>query len=326
MTQQNVIQTRAVQHAYGDIAALRGVDLDIPRGTFFALLGPNGAGKSTLVSILSTLLRPTKGEASVAGYDVRRQPGRVRRELGLVFQEPSLDERLTVIENLDFHGHLYGLGSKERARRAWEVLELVELTDWANGTARILSRGMKRRLEIGRAVMHDPSLLILDEPTVGLDVQSRHRIWTYLNALRERTGVSILLTTHQIEEAENADLVAIIDRGEVLQLGVPAELRAAHGDTLVTLRGVPVPLRTELEREYPHLDSKGDTVRLRVTDPRPLLADLARTSFDVRAVSVQSPSLEDVFLDLTGRQLRDDRADPREATLAFARRGGEHTR
>lgn len=324
---ENVIETHDLRHQYGDIRALSGVTLGVPRGAFFALLGPNGAGKSTLVSILSTLLSAGDGEARVAGFDVRRQSAQVRRQLGLVFQEPSLDERLTVLENLDFHGRLYGLGRRRRAERARHVLELVELSDWTNATVRVLSRGMKRRLEIGRAVMHDPTLLILDEPSTGLDVQSRHRIWAYLHALRLETGVSILLTTHQIEEAESADLVAIVDRGEVLRFGVPADLRAEHGQSLIQLRGAQPGLRAHLEQLYPGaLSEHGDTLRLRAPDPRSALAELTPHLGDVRHLSVQSPSLEDVFLDLTGRGLREDRPDARAATLSFARQGGEHTR
>ncbi|BDP44192.1 multidrug ABC transporter ATP-binding protein (plasmid) [Deinococcus aetherius] len=322
-----VIEVRGVRHAYGDIQALRGVDLHVPRGTFFALLGPNGAGKSTLVSLLSTLLPLQGGEARVAGFDVRRQSGRVRRTLGLVFQEPSLDERLTVLENLDFHGRIYGLPARERARRAEHVLGVVELNDWQNVTARILSRGMKRRLEIARGVMHDPALLMLDEPTTGLDVQSRRAVWTYLGELRRETGVSLLLTTHQIEEAEGADLVAIVDRGEVLAFGPPAELRERHGGTVVTLRGARPELRARLERRYPgNVEGSGDTLRLRVPDAGPLMASLAPELGDLGGLSVQPPSLEDVFLDLTGRALREDRPSLEAATLAFARGGGEHTR
>lgn len=322
-----VIEVRGVQHAYGDIEALRGVDLHVPRGTFFALLGPNGAGKSTLVSLLSTLLPLQAGEARVAGFDVRRQSARVRRTLGLVFQEPSLDERLTVLENLDFHGRIYGLPARERARRAEHVLGVVELTDWQNATARILSRGMKRRLEIARGVMHDPALLMLDEPTTGLDVQSRRAVWTYLGELRRETGVSLLLTTHQIEEAEGADLVAIVDRGEVLAFGPPAELRERHGGTVVTLRSVRPELRARLERRYPgNVEGGGDTLRLRVPDAGALMASLAPELGTLGGLSVQSPSLEDVFLDLTGRALREDRPSLAETTLAFARGGGEHTR
>jgi ABC-2 type transport system ATP-binding protein len=210
---QPMLQVQEVFHRYGDIQALNGISLQVPAGHFFALLGPNGAGKSTLLSLLSALLPLQQGQVQVAGQDVRRSASAVRRTLGLVFQEPSLDERLTVLENLDFHGRIYGLGRRDRRERAAAVLELVELSDWQHALIRILSRGMKRRLEIARAVMHRPQLLMLDEPTVGLDVQSRHALWRYLNALRAETGVALLLTTHQIEEAEQADLVAIITTG-----------------------------------------------------------------------------------------------------------------
>ena len=308
-TTHMVIRAEGVQHAYGDVQALRGVSFSVPRGCFFALLGPNGAGKSTLVSLMSTLLPLQAGELQVAGLDVRRHSARVRRSLGLVFQEPSLDERLTVLENLDFHGQIYGLNRRERQARAEHVLNVVELSEWQNATARILSRGMKRRLEIARGVMHDPALLILDEPTTGLDVQSRRAVWAYLGDLRRETGLSLLLTTHQIEEAEDADLVAIIDRGEVLAFGSPTELRGQLGGLVVTLRGVPADLRASLQGEYAGsvLDESGDTLQLRVPDPAPLLTRLAPDLHRLAGVNVQSASMEDVFLKLTGRALRDER-------------------
>lgn len=326
-SQPSIIEVQGLHHAYGDIQALEGIALDVPRGAFFALLGPNGAGKSTLVSLLSTLLPLQRGEARVAGFDVRRQQSQVRRQLGLVFQEPSLDERLTVLENLDFHGRIYGMPGRLRAERAAHVLDVVELTEWENATARILSRGMKRRLEIARGVMHDPSLLMLDEPTTGLDVQSRRAVWSYLNALRRDTGVSLLLTTHQIEEAEGADLVAIVDHGTVLAFGTPDELRQRQGGSVVTLRGADAALRSRLEAAYPGaVEGQGDALRLRVPDAQALLSELAPVLPTLQGLNVQTPSLEDVFLDLTGRALREDRPSLRDATLAFARGGGEHTR
>ena len=308
-TDRAVIDVQGVQHAYGDVQALRGVSFAVPRGSFFALLGPNGAGKSTLVSLMSTLLPLQSGTLEVAGLDVRRQSSAVRRRLGLVFQEPSLDERLTVLENLDFHGRIYGLRGRERQERAEHVLGVVELTEWQNASARILSRGMKRRLEIARGVMHDPDLLILDEPTTGLDVQSRRAVWSYLQALRRETGLSLLLTTHQIEEAEDADLVAIIDRGEVLAFGTPQQLREGLGGMVVTLRGVPDDLRAGVLEGVPDavVEEVGDTLRLRVADPAPMLARLAPDLPRLSGLSVQVASLEDVFLSLTGRALREER-------------------
>lgn len=302
-----VIEARDVRFAYGDVQALRGVTLAVPRGSFFALLGPNGAGKSTLVSLLSTLLPLQGGALSVAGLDVRRSAGAVRRALGLVFQEPSLDERLTVLENLEFHGQIYGMPGRARRARAQEVLGIVELLEWQNATARILSRGMKRRLEIARGVMHRPELLILDEPTTGLDVQSRRAVWAYLGALRAQTGLSLLLTTHQIEEAEGADLVAVVDRGEVLALGAPDELRAGLG-MVVTLRGVPPDLRGGLLRDGPFSEGAAGSLVARVPDAGPVLAALGPQLHRLGGVSAQPASLEDVFLHLTGRALRDERA------------------
>ncbi|GHF32761.1 ABC-2 type transport system ATP-binding protein [Deinococcus metalli] len=313
-----VIDVQDVRYAYGDVHALRGVGFSVPRGSFFALLGPNGAGKSTLVSLMSTLLPLQTGTLEVAGVDVRRHAAAVRRRLGLVFQEPSLDERLTVLENLDFHGRIYGLNGRARRERAEHVLDVVELGEWQNASARILSRGMKRRLEIARGVMHDPDLLILDEPTTGLDVQSRRAVWSYLGALRRETGLSLLLTTHQIEEAEDADLVAVIDRGEVLAFGTPLELRERLGGMVVTLRGVPDDLRADLAASVPDVVAgpSGDTLRVRVADPGPLIARIAPDLPRLAGLSVQAASLEDVFLNLTGRALREERAAPGPARVS----------
>lgn len=313
MTDLPVIAVQDLHYAYGDVQALRGVSFEVPRGAFFALLGPNGAGKSTLVSLLSTLLPMQRGEVRLSGLDVRRQAPQVRRTLGLVFQEPSLDERLTVLENLDFHGRIYGLRGRERQQRAEEVLEIVELAEWQGALARILSRGMKRRLEIARGVMHNPTLLMLDEPTTGLDVQSRRAVWAYLNTLRRQTGLSLLLTTHQIEEAEDADLVAIVDRGEVLAFGPPRELREKLGQ-VVTLRGLPDDLRGHLQTQFGAGEIVGDTLRFRLSDPAPLLSVLGPHLPRLTSLNVQPASLEDVFLDLTGRALREERV-----SLAAAR-------
>ncbi|MBO1436572.1 ABC transporter ATP-binding protein [Meiothermus sp. CFH 77666] len=323
MAAEPLIQTRSLSFRYGETLALDGVNLEVPSG-FFALLGPNGAGKSTLVGILATLLAPQAGEAFVMGHSVRQQPRQVRKRLGLVFQEPSLDERLTVHENLAFHALIYGMGLRH-GTRIREVLELVELSEWAQAPVRALSRGMKRRLEIGRAILHRPRLLVLDEPTTGLDVQSRRRIWDYLRALQAE-GVSLLLTTHQLEEAQEADRVAILDRGRLLEEGSPDELRRRHGVARVVLELSHAELAERLAREQGG-QREGLRLTLEIEEPQAFLAQfMPNYGGAVRHLEVRYPSLEAVFLKLTGRALRDEGAGDREALSAYAARGGEHTR
>ncbi len=324
------IEVVDLRHSYGSVEALRGVSLSVPMGSFFALLGPNGAGKTTLVHALCTLLRPSSGHVSVAGHDVRTAPRDVRRSLGLVFQEPSLDDRLTVFENLIFHGRLYQVPRRRRSARAWAALELVELTDWANATAATLSRGMKRRLEIGRAMLHEPSLLVLDEPTTGLDVQSRRRIWEYLARLQRDYGVTLLLTTHQIAEAEGADTVAIIDQGELQALDSPAALRQRMGRKLVSLRLTDEGLERRLaERFAERCWQRGGAIWIDADQPEALLRELLADEASwagVEGLELVDPSLEEVFVALTGRDLRDQAADPKERLHGAARAGVEHTR
>ncbi len=197
------IRVDAVSKRYGRTLALDRVSFEVRERELFALLGPNGAGKTTLMHILSTILGPDSGTAEVAGYDVLRAPLAARSRLGIVFQEPSLDDRLTVRENLNLHGLVFGVPRRLRRQRIEEMLELVELTEWADKPARTLSSGMKRRLEIARALIHDSEILLLDEPTVGLDAQSRERIWGYVHRLQAERGLTVVVTTHSIEEVES---------------------------------------------------------------------------------------------------------------------------
>jgi ABC-2 type transport system ATP-binding protein len=241
--------------------------------------GPNGAGKTTLLHILCTILRPDSGTARVNDVDTAKSPLQARRRLGVVFQEPSLDDRLTVYENLNFHGLVYGVPAAQRKSRIDEMLALVELADWRERLVRTLSSGMKRRLEIARALVHDTRTLFLDEPTVGLDAQSRERIWQYLHRLRSERELTVIVTTHYIEEVEGCDRVC--NDGEIV------------------------------------LKSSGDAF----TE-----SFLARFGSRIRRFVVQEPSLESVFLSLTGRELRDQAAGARERTYEFGKRGGEHTR
>lgn len=303
-----MIKVEGVEHRYGEIIALAGIDLEISPG-FFALLGPNGAGKTTLVGLLCTLLPLQKGRILVYGYSVERQARQVRQLLGLVFQESTLDERLTVFENLYFHGLLYGVPRRQIGQRIREVLSLIELSEWANTPVWALSRGMKRRLEIGRTFLHQPKLLVLDEPTTGLDAQSRRYIWEHLHKLRQQ-GVSILLTTHQLEEAEQADYIAILDRGQIMAQGRPTELKERLGKPRVYLKLRDPILAENLLKKGGMLE--GDEIRLEFSDPTAsttFLRDfLPKHSDQVERMRLGLPSLEEIFLQLTGKALRKEHA------------------
>ena len=322
-----VIRLEEVSKRYGRTLALDAVRLEVGEQQIFALLGPNGAGKTTMMHILSTLLRPDSGKAFVAGIDVMRQPLQARRRLGIVFQEPSLDDRLSVHENLDLHGLIFGVPRTLRRQRIEELLALVELTDWADKTVRTLSSGMKRRLEIARALIHNSEILLLDEPTVGLDAQTRDRIWHYIRRLQAERAITVLVTTHYIEEVENCDQVCVIDNGKVLADGAPKALKRQFGQQL--LRIVP---KTELDhseivkRYAERLNQVDKTEIILASDDTFSESFLAENGARIKALSIEVPSLESVFLTLTGRDIRDAAADQREQTKTFGKIGGEHTK
>jgi ABC-2 type transport system ATP-binding protein len=326
-TADPVVRVENLVKRYGRTTALDSVSLDIRQNELFALLGPNGAGKTTLIHILCTILRPDAGRATLAGFDVVRQPLKARKRIGVVFQEPSVDDRLTVYENLNFHGLIFQVPAETRRKRIDELLELVELTDWRDALVRTLSSGMKRRVELARALVHDSAVLFLDEPTVGLDAQSRDRIWKYLHRLRRERQLTVIVTTHYIEEVESCDRVCIIDRGKILAMDTPEVLKAAKGQELVRAFPIDAAAAAEIRAAYPDAVTRGDG-ELVVQGPDAAFAETFLRQFGgrVKRLSVDSPSLESVFLSLTGRDIRDKAADARERTLAFGRRGGEHTR
>ena len=229
------VEIDSLTKRYGRTLALDDVSFAVARNELFALLGPNGAGKTTLLHILCTILKPDGGSARISGVDLVRHPLEGRRHIGVVFQEPSLDDRLTLYENLNFHGLVYGVPAPVRKKRIEEMLALVELCDWRERLVRTLSSGMKRRLEIARALIHDARILFLDEPTVGLDAQSRERLWLYLHRLRRERELTVVVTTHYIEEVEGSDRVCIIDHGKVLAIDTPAALKAARGQSLLRI-------------------------------------------------------------------------------------------
>ncbi|AGB37894.1 daunorubicin resistance protein DrrA family ABC transporter ATP-binding protein [Natronococcus occultus] len=319
------IRVDGLTRTFGETTAVDDLSFTVADGELFGLLGPNGAGKSTLINVLVTLLRPTAGTATVDGHDVREDTAAVRNSIGVVFQEPALDEELTGAENLAFHARLYGMGRERRAERIDDVLELVGLEDERDQAVGTYSGGMKRRLEIGRGLLHEPAVLFLDEPTVGLDAQTRRDTWEYIRRLN-REGVSIVLTTHYIEEAEQlCDRVAIVDDGEIAAIDTPTALKESLGGDVVRieLEDGAASLGDRLDarawvREYA---VTGDVLEVTVERGDAQVAELVRLADDVGAsivaVDVRRPTLETVFLSLTDATIEDGRrrADDSESVL-----------
>ena len=311
------VQVDGLVKRYKKVVAVDGISFEIRRGELFGMLGPNGAGKTTTLGILSTLRRRDAGEARVWGFDVARQRAEVRRRIGIVFQEFSLDDKLTGGENLDFHGRLYGMPRALRRERMAEVLELVDLTDRAKDQVEKYSGGMKRRLEIARGLMHAPPLLFLDEPTLGLDAQTRRQIWDYLAEMNREVGVTMILTTHYMDEADAlCGRVAIVDHGKIVACDTPEALKASLGGDAVTLEvdggpGVEValsglPFVSKVTGTHGTLELTLDRAERRV----PELVDAVRGSGgQLRSMNLRRPTLEDVFLHYTGRQMRDANED-----------------
>ncbi|MFZ5591692.1 MAG: ABC transporter ATP-binding protein, partial [Bacillota bacterium] len=225
---ENIVQVLELTKEYPSLTAVDSISFTVRQGEIFGFLGPNGAGKSTTIKMLATLLKPTRGTALINGYDIVRQPNQVRQSIGMVFQDPSLDERLTARENLVFHAMLYNVPSREMNSRIASVLEMVDLADRQHHLVRTFSGGMKRRLEIARGLLHYPAVLFLDEPTVGLDPQTRHRIWQYIHGLQQQHRITIFMTTHYMEEAENCQRIAIIDHGRLVALDSPLKLKEQY--------------------------------------------------------------------------------------------------
>lgn len=305
-----VISTTGLARSFGQTQAVKGVSFDVGEGEVFGFLGPNGAGKTTTISMLCTLLAPSAGGATVAGYDIAVKRTEVRRSIGLVFQDPTLDEYLTAIQNLRFHAYAYGMPKRVRDERIYELLTLMELWDRRDSAVREYSGGMKRRLEIARGLLHHPHILFLDEPTLGLDPQTRHRIWEYVLDLRRRESLTIFLTTHYMNEAENCDRIAIIDEGEIVALDRPEVLKDSLGGDAVTLRVEDgKAAAAELFARY-ELNASIETgsVCFKLPHAEEFLPELMRNfSGRILAAAVRRPTLDDVFLSLTGHSIRDDR-------------------
>ena len=305
----DMISVDSLVKRYGQLEAVNGVSFAVREGEIFGFLGPNGAGKTTTINVLCTLLRPTSGSASVNGYDVEKQRNEVRRSIGLVFQDTTLDDYLTAEQNLLFHSYAYGVPRDVRQARMKELLTLVDLWDRRKSKTRTYSGGMKRRLEIARGLIHHPRVLFLDEPTLGLDPQTRRYIWDYVQDLRRRENLTIFLTTHYMDEAEHCDRIAVIDHGQIVAVDTPYRLKDGVGGDVVTLKA------TDSEEAVRELTEgwslapllQDGLVTFRVPRGEEFLPQFVR-DFQSRllSISVRRPTLDDVFINLTGRAIRDE--------------------
>ncbi len=324
----NVIELRGLTRRFGDFTAVDSLDLVIEEGSIFGLLGPNGAGKSTTLNMLCTMLRPTEGHAFIDGMDVDKKPHDVRQMIGIVFQDPTLDSRLTGRENLEMHAELYNVEAALARERINELLSLVELEDKAGEIVRNYSGGMRRRLEIARGLIHHPKVLFLDEPTIGLDPQTRAKIWDYVKKLSEEENITILLTTHYMEEAQTlCDRIGIIDHGKIVALGSPEDLIREVGEEMVLLELVDAS-KADLfrsadfvEKVYP---GKRTTLVLRdgPRDTPKLFSFAAENGIAILSMETYKPTLNDVFLRKVGRDLREEHAENKDKLRTAMRRRG----
>lgn len=309
---------------YGELVAVDGISLDIKEGEVFGLLGPNGAGKTTLISMLCTITSPSKGGAKVNGFDIVKSTDGVRKSIGIVFQDPSLDDRLTARENLDLHARLYGMDARTRKERTQKVLGVVELNDRADALVRTFSGGMKRRLEIARGLMHYPKILFLDEPTIGLDPQTREHVWKYVRELAKQERITIVMTTHYMEEADMlCDRIAVIDHGKIIALGTPEELKSSLGGETITL-SLAEPNDTvskeKIVKSYGQVKEFDGKLSIRVKSAEKEIKNVCdfakKESIQISEISMHKPTLNDVFLQLTGREIRDEKANSKDSMRA----------
>jgi len=315
----NIIEVKKLTKNYsakgGGRLAVNGISFEVHKGEIFGFLGPNGAGKSTTIGMLATIVAPSSGSASVNGFDIIQDKNEVRKSIGLVFQDPSLDDRLTADENLCFHVQLYGVPKKEYNRRIEEVLKLVDLWDRKDDIVKTFSGGMKRRLEIARGLTHYPAVLFLDEPTLGLDPQTRAHIWQYVLKLKNEKQMTIFMTTHYMNEAEYCDRIGIIDNGKIVALDTPANLKKMLGGDIIYMETAD---KENLKKELSSLYSKEardqeNGLRIEVPDGEKFLPRLfndLKTKID--SIELRKPTLEDVFLHLTGRKIREEEASNKD--------------
>jgi ABC-2 type transport system ATP-binding protein len=324
----HAIETRQLTKTYNSLKAVDTLDIKVEPGEIFGLLGPNGAGKTTAISMLCTILKPTSGTATVNGFDIVTEANKVRKSIGIVFQEPSVDDRLTARENLYMHANLYGVPASEQKERINRILKLVELEDRADDLLRTYSGGMRRRLELGRGLIHYPKVLFLDEPTVGLDPQTRDHIWKYIKELKEAHDITVVLTTHYMDEADRlSDRIAIMDHGKIVVLDSPQNLKETLEGDVITVRANNIEDLAELVNKWLGF-SKARVVEgaLEITvhsgkSAMPRIMEIAsQNNIYVESLVSREPNLEDVFLHYTGRTIRQDTTRELHGMAAIQRR------
>ncbi len=322
-----IIEVENLVKKFGDLVAVNDISFRVAPGEIFGFLGPNGAGKTTTINILCTLLRPTSGRATINSFDVVHQQSQVRQSIGLVFQDPSLDERLSGLQNLRFHAMVYNVPSSVREQRIEEMLNMMQLWDKRHNEVRTYSGGMKRRLELARGLLHRPKVLFLDEPTLGLDPQTRNRIWEYILDLRQREGVTIFLTTHYMDEAQKADRLAVIDNGRLIAIDTPDKLKKMVGKDIISVKTADNDRAAdEIKRRYQTETRRdGNELIFSVANGEEFLPKFIK-EFDIKiqSISLRRPSLDDVFLKLTGREIRQE--EVRSAFKAMVRQYGRRQR
>jgi ABC-2 type transport system ATP-binding protein len=331
----NAIQVDNLVRNFDDFRAVNEISFEVHEKEIFGFLGPNGAGKTTTINMLCTLLRPTGGSAQVNGYDVSAQQAEVRSSIGIIFQDPSLDDELTAHENMRFHAMMYDVSRENFKRRSEELMEMVDLKDKLADQVRTYSGGMKRRLEIARGLLHRPRVLFLDEPTLGLDPQTRRHIWQYLRNLREQREVTMFMTTHYMDEAENCNRIAIIDHGQIVAIDTPANLKERVGGDIITLRTSDNELASERLDEFHGFETRtGPDGQLIVETERgdqfipKIIETFSNGSepIEVQSVSLRQPTLEDVFIKLTGHAIREEEADSKSQMRQRGRMFGRLSR
>jgi len=324
----NVIETNQLTRAFNSLTAVDKLNITVESGEIFGLLGPNGAGKTTTISMLCTILKPTSGTAKVNGFDIVKEATQVRKSIGIVFQDPSVDDRLTGRENLYMHANLYGVPASEQKSRIEHVLKLVELQDRADDLLRTYSGGMRRRLELARGLIHYPKVLFLDEPTLGLDPQTRDHVWRYIRELKETHDITVVLTTHYMDEADRlSDRIAIMDYGKIIALDTPTKLKETlEGDVVIVKTNNPTALAAlateKMGLQKTHLVN--GTVEITVRNGESTLPRIVETATQnkiyIESISLRAPNLEDVFLHYTGRMIRADSSREPHGIAAIKRR------
>jgi len=318
----SIISVKNLAKTFDGITAVNDISFEVQEGTIFGFLGPNGAGKTTTINILCTLLSPTSGSASIAGHDCMKNPSDVRKAIGIVFQDTTLDKDLTAYENLIFHAYLYNVPKKEMRDRVHDVLNFVDLYDRKNDLVKKFSGGMKRRLEVARGMIHHPRVLFLDEPTLGLDPQSRTNLWEFIKRLPEKHNVTIFMTTHYMEEAEVCDKIAIIDTGKIISIGSPDELKRTVGGDIVYVKTTDnTNAKKEIEKLFGlSVTEKEGEIYMTCTMGDTCIPEMIRTIGEkVISVRLQRPTLNDVFLKLTGKAIREQEVSSNEGVKEFIR-------